>query len=269
LRLAVISDIHGNAVALEAVLAAIKAEGIEHIVCLGDVAATGPQPREVIERLKPLGCPVVMGNTDAWLLSPVVKEKSDEFSRYVQDIELWCAQQLSDDDKAYLRTFQPTITYALDGNKSLLGYHGSPRSFSEQILPTTSQEDLDQAFAGFHASVVAGGHTHLQMFRRYRDMLIINPGSVGLAFDPVYPLEAARNPSWGEYAVINVDGDTLSVELRRTPFDVKAFIQAIQASAVPHAAWLAKEWGANDPVDMDSLAGTFERSSEVDHDDIY
>ncbi|HEV2580280.1 MAG TPA: metallophosphoesterase family protein [Ktedonobacteraceae bacterium] len=243
MRLAVISDMHGNAIALDAVLAEIKTEGIDHIVCLGDVAATGPQPRQVIERLKALGCLVVMGNTDAWLLSPEIKETGDEFSRKIEDIDLWCAQQLSAGDKAYLQTFQPTITYALERSKSLLGYHGSPLSFHEQILPITPQEDLDQAFAGCHANILAGGHTHLQMFRRYRDMLIINPGSVGLAYDPVYPLDEARNPPWAEYAVVNVTEGKLSVELRRTPFDVRTFAETIVESGMPHAEWLAKDWG--------------------------
>ena len=61
---AIISDIHGNIFALDAVLAAIESRKIKQIICPGDVAATGPQPREVIARLKQLGCPVVMGNTD-------------------------------------------------------------------------------------------------------------------------------------------------------------------------------------------------------------
>ncbi|HEX5442031.1 MAG TPA: metallophosphoesterase family protein, partial [Ktedonobacterales bacterium] len=69
-KIAIIADIHGNLPALEAVLAAVAAEGVERIVCLGDVATLGPQPREVIARLRTLGCPVVMGNTDAILLAP-------------------------------------------------------------------------------------------------------------------------------------------------------------------------------------------------------
>lgn len=76
-------------------------------------------------------------------------------------------------------------------------------------------------------------------------MLIINPGSVGLAFDPVYPLEEAHNPPWGEYAVINIEGEQLSIEMRRTPFDAKVFVQAILASGMPHAEWLAKDWSVS------------------------
>jgi predicted phosphodiesterase len=65
-RVALISDIHGNAVALEAVLADIARRRVDEIVCLGDVAAGGPQPREALERLRTLGCAVVRGNADEW-----------------------------------------------------------------------------------------------------------------------------------------------------------------------------------------------------------
>ena len=228
--------------ALDAVLAAIAAQDIEIIICLGDVAATGPQPQQVIERLKAIGCPVVMGNTDAWLLEPELKETTDTYTQRIQEIELWGAQQLSAADKEYLRTFQPTLVYPLTDGKMLLGYHGSPRSFNEQILPTTTQEELDQAFAGVHADILIGGHTHLQMLRRYRNMLLLNPGSVGLAFDPVWPFEDARNPPWGEYAIINIEGNSLNIELCRVPFDVQALIQAALTSGMPHADWWAGEW---------------------------
>ena len=129
MRLAVISDIHGNLVALEAVLAAITARDIEIIICLGDVAATGPQPQQVIERLRAIGCPVVMGNTDAWLLEPKLEETTDPFTQRIQEIDLWGAQQLSTADKEYLSAFQPTLAYPLIDGKMLLGYHGLPRSF--------------------------------------------------------------------------------------------------------------------------------------------
>ena len=242
MRLALISDIHGNKVALDAVLDAIATEKIEHIVCLGDVAATGPQPQKVVERLKKLGCPIVMGNTDAYLLNPQLKETEDTFQQYIQDIGLWCSQQLSDADKAFMNTFQPTIEYPLDSGKILLSYHGSPRSYNEQIHPVTPEEQLAEAFAGFSATIFAGGHTHMQMFRRYKDGLIINPGSVGLALDRVAPLDEARNPPWAEYAIIEVEGNKLGVELLRVPFNIQAFIQTIQTSGMPHADWLANEW---------------------------
>ncbi len=145
---AIISDIHGNLIALDAALNAIAARDIQRIICLGDVAATGPQPREVIARLKRIGCPVVMGNTDDWLLDPKIKERDDPDKQRVQEIDLWAAEQLTAEDRAYLASFQPTIAYELENGRQLLAYHGSPRSYSEHISPTTPDGDLDSALSG-------------------------------------------------------------------------------------------------------------------------
>ena len=77
MRIGLISDIHGNLIALESVLSELKREQVDSMICLGDVAALGPQPHEVIERLRKLNCPVVMGNTDDWYLQPL-PEGDDE-----------------------------------------------------------------------------------------------------------------------------------------------------------------------------------------------
>ncbi len=132
-KIAILSDIHGNLPALEAVLAQIAAEGIERVVCLGDVAALGPQPHEVIDRLRALGCPVVMGNTDAILLASQRDAGAPGAAWRNEDFDQWCAARLTADDLAYLRTFQPTISLPLSVGVTLLGYHGSPRSYDERI----------------------------------------------------------------------------------------------------------------------------------------
>src|SRR5437763_11626022 len=112
-KIAILSDIHGNLPALEAALAEIAAEGIERVVCLGDVATLGPQPHEVMARLRALRCPVVMGNTDAVLLPLPGDVSPPEDVWRDEDAEAWCAAQLTADDRAYLRTFAPTITLSL------------------------------------------------------------------------------------------------------------------------------------------------------------
>ena len=262
MRIALISDIHGNLIAFDIVLADIESAQVDQIICLGDVAADGPQPREVIARLQAIGRPVVLGNTDADLLQPLALVKADDESRRFQDIERWAADQLTAADLAYVRSFQPTIELSLapalaDNNEpppsllpqgspgskgdmtSLLCFHGSPRSNTEVIEATTSESELAAILAGQHATILAGGHTHTQLVRRYRDMLIINPGSVGLPFEQA---ETARNPAWAEYAILTADNGTLGIELRRVPVDVAAIRRAILASGMPHAEWLAKDW---------------------------
>ena len=245
MRIAIISDIHGDLVALNAALDDIARARVDRIICLGDVAAFGPQPTEVVARLRETGCPVVMGDADATLLSPKPPD-SNELFRRLQEIDAWTIARLSPADRAYIAAFQPTLTIPLDDTASLLCYHGSPRSFEEPIRATTSDDDLAQMLAGCDARIFVGGHTHLQMLRRYGDALVLNPGSVGLAYDRVpSPNTNVRNPPWGEYAILTVAGSRMSqvsVDLRRIPFDVAALKRAAHENGMPYADWWCAEW---------------------------
>ena len=200
--IAVISDIHGNLPGLEAVLKDIEEVGAEQIVCLGDVAGFGPQPREALASIKALGCSVVMGNADMEMLEPRQLEEIDgEDAQFFFDIEQWCAEQLDGDDLAFIRSFRATLRLEL-GGRSLLCFHGSPQSFNDVIVATTPDETLDDLFTGQHAQVMAGGHTHTQLLRRYKEGFLINPGSVGLPFAYFEGAEGALNPHWAEYALL-------------------------------------------------------------------
>ncbi len=96
MRIGLISDIHGNLLALEVVLQELAQEQVDQIICLGDVGALGPQPRQVIERLRYLHCPVILGNTDAWLLTCVqlllITVLFIDFQLSVQDV-VWPARR--------------------------------------------------------------------------------------------------------------------------------------------------------------------------------
>ena len=242
MRVALISDIHGNCVALETVLADIEGAGVDQVVCLGDVAATGPQPHAVIERLQATGCPVVMGNADTWLLNPQLSETEDEATRQIEEIDLWCAAQLSENDLAYIRTFQPTIEVFLDRSAKLLCFHGSPRSNTEVIETTTPEDALAEMFSGYYALVMVGGHTHVQMLRRYREAFVLNPGSVGLPFERKRLSEDVYNPPWAEYALVGWESASLSIQLKRVPLDITAVTRAALESGMPHAEVWVKDW---------------------------
>ncbi len=243
-KIAILADIHGNLPALEAVLAEIASEGIERIVCLGDVATLGPQPHEVIARLRGVGCPVVMGNTDASLLA-LQRDKSApgaDWGNEDFDFDQWCAARLTDDDLVYLKTFEPTISMSLGDEVTLLCYHGSPRSYDERITAETTDDALYEMLAGTPAQLYAGGHTHQQLLRRYRDALVLNPGTVGFAKDAIAPSAQVRNPSWAEYAIIARDGGQLDVSLRRVAFDLDALFAAQDASGIPRIYWRKGDW---------------------------
>src|SRR6266498_621411 len=138
MRVAVISDMHGNDLAFEVIEADIQRQRIDQIVCLGDAIQGGPQPAAVLQRLRRLGCPVVMGNADAWLISG--EETGDEGIpperlKKMGDVRNWSLSQLTEDDIDFISNFQPTITLHLEDGIDLLCFHGSPASFDDVILP--------------------------------------------------------------------------------------------------------------------------------------
>jgi predicted phosphodiesterase len=240
-KLAVVSDIHGNAVALDAVFADMARRRAGRLVCLGDIAAGGPQPCEAIEALRSRGCPVVRGNADEWLLDGLPAEAGDETLRLRRIVE-WARQRLSREDVEFLRSSQATIELELRGAVAVHCFHGSPRSNRERILPTTPEAKLDQLLAGVRALILLGGHTHWQMLRRYRGGLLVNVGSVGLpvgSLDPRAP-GGRRLPHWAEYAVIEAGRRSVSVELCRVAVDAAALERAARETGMPHAGrWAA------------------------------
>ncbi len=240
MRIAIIADIHGNLTSLDAVLSDLAGAGVDQVVCLGDVAATGPQPHETTERLRALGCAVVMGNADAALLRPVWLSPTDEESRRFAEIDGWCAAQLTPEDRAYLRTFQPTLTVSLGAEDTLLCVHGSPRSNTEGIVATTPEVTLTQMMGGVSARVMASGHTHVPYARRYRQVTLFNPGSVGLPYE--MEQKGVRNPPWAEYALLDWRAGALGIELRRVPINTLSVQQAALRSGMPHGAWWASGW---------------------------
>src|SRR5258707_13871162 len=110
MRIGLIADIHGNLFALETVLAELEREGVKDLVCLGDVAMLGPQPAAVLARLRALGCPVVMGNTDAWLLASPPNAGADPVDRILIP---WSLAQLTDIDRAYVAAFPMVVERSL------------------------------------------------------------------------------------------------------------------------------------------------------------
>jgi putative phosphoesterase len=243
MTIALIADIHGNLAALEAVLEALRAEPPDEIVCLGDVAATGPQPREVLRRLRGLGCPMVMGNADAELLDvPPPVSEMDEDARRIADISRWCAAQLDDTDRAFLTSFQPTVEILLGEGRRLLCCHGSPRSYDEVVVATTSDDELEGMIAGHDATIIAGGHTHIRMLRASRGREIVNPGSVGLAYQ-FFPNGSVRVPPWAELALLaQSDTGAVSADFRRVSYDRGATVRAMTEREMPHAVWWAADW---------------------------
>lgn len=234
MRVAVISDMHGNAIAFDAVLDDMRRREIDQVVCLGDALQGGPQPVEVAERLRTLGCPVVIGNADAEILTG--GEGAEDLADWQRAVLDWSAARLGEDGLALIRQFQPTVTLDLDGDRQLLCFHGSPASFNEIILPDTSEDDVQRMLGPHLPALMTGGHTHLQQVRRVGDSIFFNPGSVGLPFDHQQSHKPPLADPWAEYAILtSEESRAFAVEFRRLPYDVAALIDIIRTSGMPYA----------------------------------
>jgi putative phosphoesterase len=240
MRIALLSDIHGNDVALRAVLADIGKRGVDQIMCLGDVATLGASPQRTVDLLGELNCPCIMGNHDAFLLEPALVKAYTQAAPVIEAID-WCRNELSRESFEYLRTFKPIIELPL-GSNSMLLYHGSPRSNVEDILATTSPELLDTLFEGQQATVMAGGHTHVQMLRQHRGRLVLNVGSVGMPFRDYVAGARPTILAHAEYAIVEEAGGAAGVTLHRVPLDKNAMQDSLAQSTNPMRDWLIGQY---------------------------
>ena len=248
MRVAVISDIHASRIALDKVLEDLERHPADQMVCLGDAIQGGPQPAEVVRRLRELGCPVVMGNADAWLLSGIDTGNeitSEERERTLNAVREWSLKQLSPEDRAFIQGFRPTVEIELEAGRKLLCFHGSPQSFDDIMLPDTPQEQLFKFLGQYNADALCGGHTHVQYVRRIGadGRIFFNPGSVGLAYSHHQTEGAERMDPWAEYAVLTSEGPRLALEFRRVPYDVAPLLEAYRTSGRPYAENAVTEYG--------------------------
>ncbi len=243
-HIALLSDIHGNWHALQAVLEDIARRQIDSIICLGDVAVDGPHPQECVRQLRQISCPIVMGNTDSRLLSGESLAYRDEDTEKYNAVQNWSRQQLTDQDFAFIQTFQPTVSTTLATGAEALCFHGSPNSFNDLIVAGTSDDELKRMFDGFSALIMAGGHSHAQLLRRFNQTIFVNPGSVGLPYERIAGGSDFRHPPWAEYAVLTMKNEQVEVTYYRIPYDVQSHIAAINAKKMPYADWLTTGWNA-------------------------
>lgn len=242
MKIALISDIHGNAVALRAVMRKLSERVVDRVVCLGDLVTYGPDPIGVMNILHEAESENVLGNMDAWAVDPKPLHLDHPHAHKIADIHSWSVAKLGKSEHDVLRQLPSTILLSLDVCTTLLSCHGSPRCVDEPILSTTPEEYLSEAVGGVSARVVACGHTHSQMLRCHDGKMIINPGSVGY---PPCGTDSSRDPhypSWAEYAVINSEHGLLDVEFTRAMYDVGELIQSAVVVDMPHWEWWCRLW---------------------------
>ena len=246
MRIAIISDIHGNYTAFQAVLADMKSQNIDQVVCLGDTVTLGPQPKEVLDALRKLNCIFIKGNHELALLDPECAEDYEITKHLIPDL-YWCREKLTAGDLKQIDSFETKHELVMPNGVTVLFFHGSPLSPTDIIQATTEPNLLDEYFAGQKATVFIGGHSHIQMYRRYGDKLILNSGSIGNAFE--FAFSPGSSPillPWAEYTIIGQSGNSLDVDLRRVYFDTAELLDLISKSGLPSAGWWLKQYSKHE-----------------------
>ena len=190
MKIAVISDIHGNMEALKAVLDDIKNEGCEKIFALGDYAMAGPEPVETVnwfmENTQKENITMIQGNTDL-----MIADYNEELYNFISSKAPVMAEALKNDvtllsneQKDFFKSLEEQKLIEIEGVKILL-VHGSPRKNNEDILPDISMDKLLEILEGVEAGIVLCGHTHLPCgFQIPNKKIVVNVGSVGRPFTP-------------------------------------------------------------------------------------
>jgi predicted phosphodiesterase len=208
MRVAALADVHGNAPALEAVLAELAAESVDLIVFCGDLT-WGPLPNETLELVRAIETPVrfVRGNADR------------SIGVHLDERGTWLAAQHGADEAAFVNGFDESVVADVDGLGPTRFVHGSPRSDEECVTPRTPPERVAEFMAGVPERVVVTAHIHVSYDRRVGDVRLVGPGSVGR------PYEDEPGARW---ALLGPD-----VQLRRTDFDHERTAALYRASGIP------------------------------------
>ena len=245
--LAVVSDVHGNLAALDAVLEEIERERFEAIVVAGDVVG-GPDQRATLVRLRALeNARFVRGNVDR----VVVQAYDEQWSFAAEESPprracAWAAERLTRDERDFLAAFEDRVVLGVDELGDVLVCHGSPRSDEEIMTSLTPESVLAPMLDGIDASVVVCGHTHVQFDRSVGETRVVNAGSVGM------PYEGRRGAFW-----IALGPDVVH---RRTEYDVDQAAERIRASNYWDAEETARELvEPPDPREREELFESFPR----------
>lgn len=219
MRIAVLSDIHGNAVALEACLEDLRARGgAEAIVAAGDLCMDGPKPKKVLKLLREAGAEAVRGNTDRLVGVGDLAAMDPEDAR----VAAWTRRQVGDADVQWLADLPLAITFG--GADGLLICHANPRSDDEHVWPDADDATLERFFDGVEQQAIAFGHLHLPYVRMWRGKLLVNVASAGLPKD--------GDPR-AHYAIFTQRAFGWEVHSRRVAFDVAKVERQLRKSGIP------------------------------------
>jgi predicted phosphodiesterase len=229
MRIAIVSDIHGNRTAFEAVLTDLRQTSPDLIFHGGDLADSGANPAEIVDRIRDLGWPGIVGNTDEMLFRPASLQEFANQSRAVQpllpalqDMAAASREALGEERLAWLRRLPRIQTH---GPMALV--YASPESPWRAPMPEASDAELEAVYGPLGGPIAVYAHVHRSYIRSVSGMTIANTGSVSLSYD------ADRRAA---YLLL----DESKLEIRRVEYDVDRKLKALSSCGLLHAAWVTK-----------------------------
>ena len=249
MKIAVLSDIHGNLAALRAVLNDLRKNGADHIILAGDYVTDGPQPDGVLDTLAELkSATMIRGNREDYMLKGENGIPAEWLEFEQLGALLWTYQRLSRTHMEFMRRMKPQATVELEFTDAIRVVHGSPYDTSELLFPDRFPERLERAINMTAENVLICGHTHEAWSKQYGTCLVVNPGSVGLHFN--------RSHS-AEYAMLVWTGNRWIAEHREAPYDLgdveKQMVDSGLSQACPiwsKAVMAALRTGRNIPIEL-------------------
>ena len=225
MRIAIISDIHGNRTAFEAVLADLRDMAPDLILHGGDLADTGSSPVDIVDHIRDLGWRGVVGNTDEMLFNPTSLDQAATASPMLDAIREMAAatrDAVGEERLAWLRKL-PEVQI----QNPVVLLHASPESTWRSPMPEASDAELQQVYQRLGQSVAVYGHVHRPFIRTLPTMVVANTGSVGLSYD---------GDRRAAYLLVDDDQPTI----RRVEYDLDRERRALADSGLPHTKWVAR-----------------------------
>lgn len=220
MRIAIVSDIHGNRTAFEAVLSDLKKTSPDLVLHGGDLADSGASPVEIIDHLRDLGWEGVLGNTDEMLFRP---ESLKEFAlgAVIEEMAAAAREALGEERLAWLAALP-----RMQRQAPMALVHATLESVWRAPEPEASDADLESAYGVLGQDICVYAHIHKPYIRRLSDRIVANTGSVSLSFD---------GDKRASYLLI----DEGRPSIRRVEYDLDRELKALATCGIPHADWIA------------------------------
>lgn len=232
MKIAFISDIHGNAIALDAVLADTKKQRIDKIYVLGDICYRGPEPKRSLDLVRSLHTEVIKGNADEWVVRGVREgEVADKVLELMNLERQWIVEQLEPSDMDYLESLPTQLNLTIE-DVEISAFHATPTSLFDIVLPNADDNQIEASLMQAQdAQVFVYAHIHKPYIRYLNGKVIMNIGSVGLPFDGL---------AKASYGLIEVEDGHIKTSIRRVGYNLESVVALYHEVNYPNAEMMSK-----------------------------